>query len=140
MTVHNIILDVKAAHIEDQHEQSTEFLTEGRLLRDDDTYTIEYQETELFGSQDTVMRLTVAENELYLTRSGAVESEFLFHERQMYQAAYETPFGILQLTILPTVVKSRMEAEEGRIDLAYVIHLGNDSAFNRLNIHYQLKS
>lgn len=140
MTAQDIILNVKGAHIEDQQEQATEFLTEGRLLHCDNTYIIEYEETELMGTEDTTMRLTVAGKELCLTRTGAVESEFRFRERQMYEAAYDTPFGLLRLSILPTQVDSRFEQREGHIDLAYVIRVGSGTAFNRLNIHYQLKS
>ena len=140
MTAHDIILNVRGAHIEDDEEQSTEFLTEGRLLCGDGKCIIEYEETELLGSEDTTMRVIIADKELCLARSGAVESEFRFRERQLYQAAYETPLGLLQLSILPTQVESRIEPQEGHIDLSYVIRVGGGSAFNRLNIHYQRKN
>ncbi|MBD5560355.1 MAG: DUF1934 domain-containing protein [Clostridia bacterium] len=140
MTAQNIVLSVRGAHIEDEQEQATEFMTEGRLLRSGSECIIEYQETELLGAEDTTMRVTLSGKELRLTRTGAVESEFCFRERQIYEAAYETPFGLLQLSILPTQVESRLEPDEGHIGLAYVIRMGSDSAFNRLNIHYQLRS
>lgn len=140
MTAHDIILNVRGSHFENEEEQATEFLTEGRLLCDDKQCIIEYQETELLGSEDTMMRVIIADQELRLARSGAVESEFHFRERQLYQAVYETPFGLLLLSILPTQVKSSIDPQEGHVDLAYVIRVGGGSAFNRLNIHYQRKS
>lgn len=140
MTAQNIFLNVRGAHVEGNTQSATEFLTEGRLFHDDCRWIIEFEETELTGMRDVTTRVIVDGQQLSLVRTGSIESEFCFQERQMFETAYETPFGLLQIQVLPTQVASRIDPDSGHIDLGYVIRTGEASAFNRLNIHYQLRS
>ena len=52
-------------------------------------------------------------------------------------AAYETPFGMMEMSVLPTQVLSELSCEKGNIDLEYVIRVGDQQAVNKLNINYK---
>lgn len=140
MEKNNIILNVRGSHVEQGEENILELMTEGRLTRDDDKYIIEYEESALSGVENTTTRLTVQGDKLWLNRMGILESEFAFKKRQMYEAAYDTPFGMLQLSVLPTQIESEISEDSGQIDLEYVVNVGGKSALNRLNIHYKRKN
>ncbi len=140
MDKYDVILNVRGSHVEGEEENTLELYTEGMLTHDDDRYIIEYDESEISGVENTKTRLTVDGDSVWLARSGPMETEFLFSKRQMYEAAYETPFGVMQMSVLPTQILSDVSTEKGDIDLEYVVKVGEQSALNRLNIHYQLKN
>lgn len=140
MDKNTILLNVKGSHVHEGEENTLELITEGLLTFDDGKYTIEYDESGLSGVENTKTRLTVEGDKVSLKREGIMESEFIFTKRQMYEAAYETPFGMLQLSVLPTQIASDFSGEGGSIDLEYVVKVGEQSALNRLNINYKLRN
>ncbi len=140
MDSYNILLSVRGSHVEDGEEDTLELLTEGRLIKEDEKYTIEYDESELSGMENTSTRVTVDGDRVHLQRTGMLQSEFVFTKSQRYEAVYDTPFGSMQMAVTPTQIKSDVSSEKGRIDLEYVVQVGEQSMLNRLNIDYRLKS
>ena len=136
----DIILNVRGSHVEGDEENTLELFTEGLLTRENGTYIIEYDESEISGMENTKTRLTINGDNVSLKRMGMLETEFVFSKKQMYEAAYKTPYGMMQMTVLPTQVMSDLSDEKGHIDLEYVINVGEQSAINRLNIDYKLRS
>lgn len=140
MDAFNVLLNIKGAHVKGSVETAAEFITEGLLTRDEQTWALEFDELGLSGLPDTVTRFKVEDGDLWLIRTGLVESAFRFQEQQIYETAFRTPMGLMQVSILPTQVASRLDLHEGDIELEYVVKVGGDSALNRLNIHYQLRN
>lgn len=140
MDRYNILLSVRGSHVEDGEEDTLELLTEGRLIKEDEKYTIEYDESELSGMENTSTRVTVDGDRVYLQRTGMLQTEFVFTKSQRYEAVYDTPFGAMQMAVTPTQIKSDVSSEKGRIDLEYVVQVGEQSMLNRLNIDYRLKN
>jgi uncharacterized beta-barrel protein YwiB (DUF1934 family) len=136
----DIILNVRGSHVEDGEEDSLELLTEGLLTRQDDTYVIEYDESEMSGMENTRTRVILEGDKVWLQRTGATESRFEFNRSQRYEAVYETPYGPLQMSIMPTRVRSDITDSGGRIGLEYVIQVGGQSALNKLDIKYKMKN
>ena len=66
-----------------------------------------------------------------------METEFVFLKSRVFEAAYETPFGMMQMSVLPTQILSELSEEKGKINLEYVIRIGDQQAVNKLNIDYK---
>lgn len=140
MDKYDIILNVRGSHIQGEEEDSLELITEGLLMRDEDRFIIEYEESELSGTEHTKTRLIVEPDKIRLRRIGLSNTEFVFTRSQLYESAYDTPYGMVQMSVLPTQIDSAIHEKDGKVDLEYVVKIGSYSALNRLNIDYKLKN
>ncbi len=139
MEKYNILLNIRGSHVASGEEDTLELLTEGQLLQEDEKYIIEYDDSAMSGLDNTTTRVTVEGDRVSVKRSGTVETEFVFTKSQRYEAVYDTPYGAMQMSVMPTQVSSDLSSEKGRLDLEYVIQVGEQSVLNRLNIDYKLK-
>lgn len=108
------------------HEHVTEMIVEGRLECDGDKYKIEYDEQDL-GMETGVNTHTVvniADGEVTISRTGAVESLFLFKKGRQYTSLYRTPFGDMEMGVFSNVVDVDLNAEGGTIKLKYELSIG----------------
>ncbi len=140
MNRYQIVLSVKGSHLEDGEENVLELYTEGVLSHEKGRYMIEYDESEIMGTENTKTRLMIDNDSVWLNRSGFAETELLFYKEQSYDMVYETPFGQIPLSVFPMQVLSNMSVEKGDIDLEYVIKIGDQRTVNRLNIQYKTRN
>lgn len=133
----NILLNVRGYQADENDNHEMELFTEGMLTCDDGKYIIEYDESELSGMENTKTSLTIDGDRVQLKRTGLVETEFVFLKSRVFAAAYETPFGMMEMSVLPTQVLSELSCDKGNIDLEYVIRVGDQQAVNKLNINYK---
>ena len=120
-------------------ESSTvELITEGRLFRKDGIYHIEYEESEISGTQGTKTLISINDNSVYMLRSGTSSSQLLFEEGKKYINSYHTPFGKVQMEIYPTKVEHEINEEQGRVDLKYQLAIdGISTGINELKMFYR---
>ena len=137
MVQNNILLNVRGSQADEEDNHEMELFTEGMLTCDNGKYTIEYDESELSGMENTRTSLTIDGDRVQLKRTGLVETEFVFLKSRVFAAAYDTPFGMMEMSVLPTQVLSELSADKGNIDLEYVIRVGDQQAVNKLNINYK---
>ena len=136
-TTQNIMVNIRGSQADEYDDSTMELYTEGMLTHDGGKYIIEYDESEISGMENTRTSLTVEGDRVQLRRTGAVETEFVFLKSRVFEAAYETPFGMMQMSVLPTQILSELSEEKGKIDLEYVIRIGDQQAVNKLNIDYK---
>lgn len=136
-TTQNILVNVRGTQADEYDNNTMELYTEGMLTYDDGKYTIEYDESEISGMENTKTRLIIDGDCVQLRRTGLVETEFVFLKSRIFEAAYETPFGMMQMSVLPTQIMSDMSKEKGKINLEYVIRIGDQQAVNKLDIDYK---
>ena len=137
MVRENILVNIRGYQADENDDHTMELFTEGMLTCEDGKYIIEYDESELSGMENTRTTLTVEGDRVQLRRIGMVETEFVFLKSRVFAAAYETPFGMMEMSVLPTQIVSDVSAEKGNIDLEYVIRVGDQQAVNKLNINYK---
>ncbi|MEA4853109.1 MAG: DUF1934 domain-containing protein [Christensenella sp.] len=137
MVRENILVNIRGSQADEYDSQTMELFTEGMLTCEDGKYIIEYDESELSGMENTKTTLTIEGERVQLKRMGLVETEFVFLKSRVFAAAYETPFGLMEMSVLPTQIYSDVSEEKGNIDLEYVIRVGAQQAVNKLNINYK---
>lgn len=133
----NIMVNIRGSQADEYDNNTMELYTEGMLTHDDGKYIIEYDESELSGMENTKTRLTVEGDRVQLLRTGLVETEFVFLKSRVFEAAYDTPFGMMQMSVLPTQIMSELSEDKGSINLEYVIRVGDQQAVNKLDIDYK---
>ena len=131
------MVNIRGSQTDEYDNNTMELYTEGMLTHDDGKYIIEYDESELSGMENTRTRLTVDGDRVQLLRTGLVETEFVLLKSRVFEAAYDTPFGMMQMSVLPTQIMSDLSEEKGRINLEYVIRVGDQQAVNKLDIDYK---
>ncbi len=141
-TTQSIMVNIRGTQADAYDDNTMELYTEGMLTHDDGKYIIEYDESEISGMENTRTSLTVEGDRVQLRRTGAVETEFVFLKSRVFEAAYETPFGMMQMSVLPTQILSELSEEKGKINLEYVIReyvirIGDQQAVNKLDIDYK---
>lgn len=141
MEKHDILLNLRGYYGSDSFfGAETQLLTEGTLTLKDGAYIIEYNEGSGSDARANKIRLVADGGNIRLQCGESLETDLLFADRQCFLTAYETPQGLIEVTILPSRVESSLTPEGGTINLVYTIRFGNTSMCNKLHIDYRQKN
>ncbi|NLI60499.1 MAG: DUF1934 domain-containing protein [Clostridiales bacterium] len=134
-----VILSIRGNQVDPEGKDNRiELITEGRLYKKGNVYQIEYEESAVSGMENTKTLIVVDEERIFLERTGAHESYYVFEKGRKYVNYYETPFGNLEMGIFPTRIDSSMDENQGKLDLKYQLDIsGRYAGFNELMVSYQ---
>ena len=122
----NAIISIKSSQMADGEKPDTiELVTGGALVREEDGYTIVYQETELTGLEGTTTRLHIREDRVTLLREGNVNSQMIFEEGQKHLSMYETPYGSMAVGIDTRRITNSIGETGGDLRIHYDIEVDN---------------
>lgn len=122
----NVIISIKSSQLSDGQKPDTiELVTAGTLRKEDDGYTIAYQESELTGLEGTTTRLRIEGPRVTLVREGSVNSQMIFEEGEKHLSMYETPYGALAVGIDTRRVTSDIGESGGDLRINYAIEIDN---------------
>lgn len=140
MVKQDILLNMRGKYCADEpNPHSLELYVEGTLIKKDGAHIIEYVSNAELGNPQ-ILKLTVKDEEIRMQCTGDIETDFLFTKNQCFLTAFPTPEGLIEVTIFPHEVVSRINSESGTIDLGYTIRMGDKSSYNKLSIDYRLKN
>ncbi|MFZ5975262.1 MAG: DUF1934 domain-containing protein [Bacillota bacterium] len=125
----------------DGQEGTLELVTEGSFYQDDQSYILEYQESELSGMVGTTTRITLDERSMSLERSGTYNAHFFFEKWKTYRGQYTTPFGEVSLELFSTDfgVDVDSKALKGKVDVEYEMMVGGTRTSNQLMVSFRSK-
>lgn len=140
MEKQNILLNMRGLYGENGDKASLEFFTEGTLSQENGAFVIEYVEGPLDNKDELKVKVSSDGEIVRLQCDGDLTTDFVFAQSRSFLTAYDTPEGLLEISIMPTRVVSELTPEHGTIDLAYVIKIGAESAYNELSIDYRISN
>ena len=111
----------------DQEPEVIELVTEGVMSRENDTWSITYEESELTGLAGVTTTFSISPGKITLTRKGALNSQMIFEEGVFHESLYETEFGALMITVCASKANCNLSENGGTIDLTYAIEIENTS-------------
>lgn len=118
--------------LEEEEEEVLEIFTEGRLHVSDGLVRLSYTEQdEGEGTVKTI--LSFGENtpkSVAMSRSGAINTTFLFEVGRRTKCVYNLAFGSMELTIFTLAVDNRL-LDEGKLTLDYCIEIRGASVEHR---------
>lgn len=122
----NVIIFIKGSQLyEGQDPDVTELVTAGTLRREQEGYTIAYQETELTGLEGTTTKLRIEGPRVTLLRQGSVNSQMIFEVGRKHLSMYETPYGALAVGIETRRLKNTVDEAGGDLEIDYAIEIDN---------------
>ena len=108
-----------------QNPDTIELVTAGTLLKEENGYTISYQESELTGLEGTTTKLRIEGPRVTLLREGNVNSQMIFEEGEKHLSMYETPYGAMAVGIDTRRIASTIGESGGDLRINYAIEIDN---------------
>ena len=96
-----------------------ELVTEGRLAREGDSYTLSYQESELTGLEGTLTTIQVDGGQVTLLRVGEFNSQLVFQEGRRHLSVYNTPYGAMSVGVHTRHLLAELSDQGGDIEVDY---------------------
>ncbi len=112
-----IISVVSNASIED--EDVIEVVSPGKYIKINDGYKAIYEETEISGMAGTTTTLTIRDKEVVLEREGTTTTKMSFNREEPSVSMYQTPYGILELSINTKSLEVEMDEDGGELKIDY---------------------
>lgn len=100
-----------------------ELVTEGRLARDGEGYTLSYQESELTGLGGTLTTIQVEDGQVTLMRMGEFNSQLVFQEGRRHLSMYNTPYGAMTIGVNTRHLLAELTDQGGDIEVDYSVEV-----------------
>ena len=114
-----------------------ELVTEGRLVRDGESYTLSYQESEITGLGGTLTTIQVEGEQVTLMRVGEYNSQMVFQEGRRHLSMYNTPYGAMTIGVNTRHLLAQLTDQGGDIEVDYAIevdHAMTGRSIFRINV------
>lgn len=131
-----VLLTIKGSQAEDPGS-IVEFVTEGRLSKETDGYLIEYDESDLTGSDGVTTKILLENGSVTMSRDGETDSSMVFSKNGVFESSVSTPYGMMRMNILATNLKSDLSDKRGNVDLEYELKLGDTCSAGKLNLSFK---
>ena len=133
----DVVISIKGIQkYEDTDPDVIELVTEGRLTRVGESYTLSYQESELTGLEGTLTTIQVDGEQVTLMRVGEFTSQMVFQEGRRHLSMYNTPYGAMAIGVNTRHLLADLTDQGGDIEIDYAIEV--DHALAGRNV-FQIK-
>ena len=110
----DVIISIKGVQrFEDADPDTMELVTQGRLEREGNSYTLSYQESQLTGLEGTLTTFQIEPERITLMRVGEFNSQMVFQEGRRHMSMYNTP---------------ELDDQGGEIEIDYAIEIDHSVA------------
>lgn len=122
-------------------DDNIEVVSPGKFIKTEDAYKIVYEESEISGMKGTTTYLTIKDKELILEREGTTATKMVFNEKEPSICMYQTPYGLLQVSILTKKLEVDMEEDGGTAKIDYSMSVGGEvSAETNLKVSVKVQN
>ncbi|MDD5795067.1 DUF1934 domain-containing protein [Clostridium sp. HCP1S3_B4] len=129
---------VSNANIQD--EDLIEVISPGIFEDIEGGYRTIYEETEISGMDGTLTTIYMYENKVVLERVGSTSTKMVFALDEPAVALYNTPYGMLELTISTEKLDVDIDENGGKIYIEYDMAVaGQEPLRTKLNLSIEAK-
>ena len=133
----DVVISIKGMQqYEDADPDTIELVTEGRLQKEGESYTLSYQESEVTGLEGTLTTIQVEGEQVTLMRMGEFNAQMVFQEGRRHLSMYNTPYGAMAIGVNTRRLLADLNDQGGDIEIDYAIEI--DHAIAGRNI-FQIK-
>ena len=134
----DVVISIKGMQqYEDTDPDTIELVTQGRLQREGESYTLSYQESEVTGlGVGTLTTIQVDGGQVTLMRAGEVNAQMVFQEGRRHLSMYNTPYGAMAVGVNTRRLLADLNDHGGDIEIDYAVEV--DHAIAGRNI-FQIK-
>ena len=120
----NVVISIKGMQkYQGQDPDTVELVTEGRLQREGDSYTLSYQESEITGLEGTLTTIRVEPEQVTLLRVGEFNSQMVFQEGRRHLSMYNTPYGAMAIGVNTRHLLADLSDKGGDIEIDYALEV-----------------
>lgn len=138
MSGKNVLLSITGRRGEFELSEKIELVTQGVLYDAPNGVTLEYEESELSGMDGTITRIHLNGGHVEMERTGSSQSYFIFHEGKKFFGSYQTPLGNVEMGMFPLRVDYQLDEHGGKVDLQYLLELGQSRSMNHLLLSFRV--
>ena len=125
----DVIISIKGVQrYENADPDTMELVTEGRLEREGNSYTLSYQESELTGLEGTLTTFQIEPERITLMRVGEFNSQMVFQEGRRHMSMYNTPYGTMSIGVNTRHLTAQVGESGGDIEIDYAIEIDHTVA------------
>lgn len=125
----DVIISIKGVQrYENADPDTMELVTEGRLEREGNSYTLSYQESELTGLEGTLTTFQIEPERVTLMRVGEFNSQMVFQEGRRHMSMYNTPYGTMSIGVNTRHLTAQVGESGGDIEIDYAIEIDHTVA------------
>lgn len=133
-----LIKVVSNANIQD--EDLIEVISPGVFENINGGYKAVYEETEISGMEGTTTTIYIYESKVVLEREGSTSTKMLFALDEPAISLYNTPYGMLELTISTEELNIDIDEKGGEIYIEYDMAVaGQEPLRTKLNLSVEIK-
>jgi len=120
----NVIISVKGTQVYEQGEADVqELITKGTYYSKDGAYFIMYTESEVTGMSGTTTFLRAEPARVILNRTGTSQQRQIFEVGLRHLGNYITPYGVMFMAVIPSIVEVNLTDIGGSINLEYELEV-----------------
>lgn len=112
-----------------ENEELIEVVTPGSLKNENDEMIAMYKETEISGMNGTDTKLRIGDEYIILEREGSTTTKMHFEKGKPSVCLYNTPYGMLELTIDTKELKIDMTENGGNVEIKYEMQVEGQPSF-----------
>jgi uncharacterized beta-barrel protein YwiB (DUF1934 family) len=120
-------------------EDVIDFTSIGNVEFNNNNIYIEYDESEMSGTEGAVSAIIISEDAVTLNRMGSWVSTMAFIEGQETPADILTPFGMMKINVFTDKLKLTTEDNHIQLKLSYTFSLGGERIKNYLTLDCQIR-
>lgn len=121
-------------------DEKIEVVSPGIFRFSEDRYEAEYEETELSGMEGTTTFLKIYDEEVVLEREGTTSTKMVFNINEPCISLYNTPYGMLELTITTNRISVDFNEFGGELNIEYDMAVaGQEPITTSLNLSIKTK-
>ncbi|NMA66426.1 MAG: DUF1934 domain-containing protein [Clostridiaceae bacterium] len=119
----------------DGESDSMSFVTEGKLIVENDEYIVSYDESEVTGLAGTTTTLKIGKDYVTLVRHGYVDTLLLFEVGKTHLSGYGTQYGNIMLGVTAKNLDINFNQTGGNISVDYILEYNRSfGGRNKLNV------
>ena len=120
----DVVISIKGMQrYENGESDSIELVTEGRLAREGNSYTLSYQESELTGLEGTLTTIQVEGEQVTMLRMGEFNTQMVFQGGRRHLSVYNTPYGAMEIGVNTRHLLAELDETGGVIEVDYDIEV-----------------
>ena len=102
-----------------ENDELIEVVTPGSLKKENDEIVAMYKETEISGMSGTDTKLRIGDEYIILEREGTTSTKMHFEKGKPTISLYNTPYGMLELTIQTKKLDIDITEDGGDVEIDY---------------------
>lgn len=122
----NVLVTMKGKQDYTDNKDCVEFITPGIMKKEENGYSITYDETEMTGMEGSTTTLKVEGDKITLIRFGSTNSQLIFEKGMRHLGYYETPYGNFTIGTLSSKVQSSITDSGGDIKVSYFLEINGE--------------